>query len=458
MAFGVGGSTTRAGPAGLVAVLGALLVSATACEDSATEPPPPPPAVTLPLEPPQALVDCVSGASSQGALFELCLPALWNGQVVAWAHGYVDPGPGQPPNAPLELPDDEVAGAPVRDIARAIGNAAAGFYGYATTSYRRNGLVASEGAEDLAALAEFVRESVAGLAPTLDLPVRSFLVGASEGSLSTVLALEEGGGADFGGGMALCGPIGDFVGQIDHLGDFRAVFDHFFPGVMPGTAVEIPQGTVTLANWNARTSQIGAAIAADAAAAAQVFGVTGAAVDAADAGSAENVAVDLLRYSFMGTNDARATLGGNPFGNVDRVYEGSDDDAALNDGIGRFSRAPAAASAIESGYETSGRLRVPLVAMHTLQDPIVPFWHQSAYEEKVAQAGRGALLTTIPGQQFGHCRFTMPELLGGFASLVLSVSGRNLVTAPGLVPTPAAQRAFLELAEAHGAAPVIVTR
>ena len=34
--------------------------------------------------------------------------------------------------------------------------------------------------------------------------------------------------------LALCGPVGDFAGQIDYLGDFRVLFDYFFPGVIPG--------------------------------------------------------------------------------------------------------------------------------------------------------------------------------------------------------------------------------
>ena len=44
----------------------------------------------------------------------------------------------------------------------------------------------------------------------------------------------------FNGALAACGPVGDFAAQIDYLGDFRVLFDYFFPGVIPGGAVDVP--------------------------------------------------------------------------------------------------------------------------------------------------------------------------------------------------------------------------
>ena len=36
----------------------------------------------------------------------------------------------------------------------------------------------------------------------------------------------------------MCGPVGDFAYQVDHIGDFRAVFDYFFPGLMAGQGLD----------------------------------------------------------------------------------------------------------------------------------------------------------------------------------------------------------------------------
>jgi hypothetical protein len=428
------------------------------CGDSTTEPTPP--ATTdLPIAPPAALRDCVTSTSSAGALLEVCLPDLWNGEVIAWAHGYTNPGPDRPPYTALRLPSDDIGGSAVKDIVKGIGNPAAGYYGYASTSYRRNGLVAAEGAEDLRDLAVYLRQRVAGLAGDLELPVVSYLIGASEGGLSTVLALEEeSGSAGFDGGMALCGPIGDFRGQLDHMGDFRAVFDYFFSGVLPGdaTGIPTPEQTVTDARWDALREEIRAALAADPSGANQLFQVTGAAVDDADPGSPGDAAVDLLRYSFFGTNDARTVLGGNPFDNQARVYSGSLNDEALNVGVDRFGADPAALAVVEARYETSGRLLVPLVVMHTGRDPIVPSWHRTLYEARVTGVGSGPLLRTIESEQYGHCQFTLPELVGGFAGLVLAVTARNLATSSALFAGEAEQSEFLTLARRLGASPSIV--
>ncbi len=442
---------------GLVLAMGLGLA---ACGDSTTEPPlPPPPTPQLPVEPPQSLQDCVTGTSSEGALLEVCLPSLWNGEIVAWAHGYTNPGPNRPPRTPLALPGDEIGGTEIRDIARGIGNGVSGFYGYATTSYRRNGLVASEAAEDLEDLVAFARQNVDGLAGTVQLPVVSYLVGASEGGLSTALALEEGRSVEaYDGGMALCGPVGHFRRQLEHLGDFRVVFDYYFPGVMPGSAIGVPdpEEAITHARWDALQGEIRAALATDRTAAEQLFGVTGVALDDSDPESLSGAAVDVLRYSFFGTNDAAAVLGGNPFDNAERSYSGSDDDEALNAGVARFTADPTALANVEGQYETSGRLRVPLVAMHTTRDPIVPFWQQTLYENKVIQAGSGSRITALPSGQYGHCQFTLPELVAGFSALVVAVTSQNLATSAALFADVQAQREFLELARAYGAAPTIV--
>lgn len=435
----------------------ALLLGLAACGDSTTEPPPPP-ATELPVETPASLQACVTGTSGAGALMELCLPAVWNGEVIAWAHGYVNPGPDRPPHTPLALPGDAVEGTEFKDIARGIGTTATGFYGYASTSYRRNGLVAADAAADLEDLAAFLRQSLDGVFGTLDLPTVEYLVGASEGALSTVLVLEDGRTTPaFDGGLALCGPVGDFRRQLDHLGDFRAVFDVYFPALLPGdaTGVPDPEGTITEANWQGIRNEIRTALAADPEGAEDLFRITGVPVDETDPGSGVAAAVDVLRYSFFGTNDARAVLGGNPFGNADRVYVGSTDDAGLNAAVDRFMADEAARDAVDARYQTTGRLRVPLVALHTTRDPIVPFRHLELYEEKVALAGAGARFSTIPSQQYGHCRFTLPELFAAFSRLVLTVSGQNLTTSAALLAGPADQRDFLDLARAAGARPTI---
>ena len=93
-------------------------------------------------EPP--VVGCTD-RSWAGSLTRVCFPADWNGDLIIYAHGYVEP------QAPLAVPDNSIGGTPVEHLVNAIG------YAYATTSYRANGLVAEDAVTDLIALESMVK-------------------------------------------------------------------------------------------------------------------------------------------------------------------------------------------------------------------------------------------------------------------------------------------------------------
>lgn len=411
------------------------------------------------MEPTPALVACVTGVSTAGALLEMCLPEIWNGELLVWGHGYTNPGPSRPPFTPLALPSDEASGVAVRDIVRALGTETDGFYGYASTSYRRNGLVAPEAAQDLGDVSRWARTQLASLAAFEGfdaLPVRTYLVGASEGGLSTVLAAEgPDATATFGGALALCAPVGDFRRQINWFGDFRVAYDYFFPGLMPGTAVDIPDVQITEANWATVQQAIRSALDSEPVLAEQLVGVTGVPFEVENPETIQEAATEILRYSFFGTNDATEVLGGNPFENRATTYQGSSDDDALNAGVARHAADASALQAIASGFETSGAPHVPLVAMHTTGDPVTPFWHLERYAEKNATAG-GQTAQAIPVDRFGHCGFSLSELLAGFSFLVERVTAEALVTSSSVFPSRELQREFLELTGRHGGRPVVI--
>src|SRR5205823_3295627 len=70
-------------------------------------------------------------------------------------------------------------------------------------------------------------------------PSRVYLTGISEGGLITTLAIEQYPDI-YDGGLAAAGPIGDFRRQINYFGDFRVIFDYYFPGLVPGSAIAPP--------------------------------------------------------------------------------------------------------------------------------------------------------------------------------------------------------------------------
>lgn len=422
----------------LLAAAGTALGLAS-CADQPTAPPEPAAEPELLTVPSAVLPGCYQGEHPQsGALWEICVPHDWNGDVVLWAHGYVSP------TEALALPDDEVEGTPVWQIVTGLN------YVYAATSYRDNGLVAATAVDDLTDLRDIVAEKVGE-------PRYTYLVGGSEGALATALAIEQSPTA-FDGGMPTCGPIGSFRKQIDYFGDFRVVFDYFFPGIMPGTAISIPPEEMNQDRWDKYYAPtIRAAIAAHPDAARQLIEVTGAAVDPADPASVGETAVSLLWYSMFATNDAAAKLGGNPFGNRWRWYRGSDNDWRLNRRVARF-RADAVALAAMNAYETTGELKTPAVTIHTTGDPVVPYWHESLYNLKTLFSGTRLRLTSIPARAYGHCEFNVSQVLAGFAILVLRVSLRDLIAYNDVFPSAASRQRFLRLARDGGSNPEVRQR
>ncbi len=356
-----------------------------------------------PAQQAHAALPCTQGVLPGGALYLICVPpGSWNGDLVVYAHGYVAF------NQPLgfyniELPD----GSSIPELVLGLG------YAFATTSYRQNGLAVLEGVEDIKELVHAF-PAIAGRAPS-----RTYLTGVSEGGLIAALLAERAPGL-FSGVLAACGPIGNFRSQINYFGDFRVLFDYFFPSAIPGSPIHIPDEVI--GNWEAvYAPTVAAQLAANPAATAQLRRTSKATLDPADPVPG---ALQVLWYNVFATNDARDKLGGNPFDNRTRWYFGSNNDLRLNRRVQRFAADPAALAALLP-YETSGALTLPLITLHTTGDETIPFWHELLYLGKVRLSGNGSFLP-IPIFRYGHCNFTANEVLAAFGLLVWQTTGREV--------------------------------
>jgi hypothetical protein len=334
---------------------------------------------------------CVDGKLPGGALSRICVPLGWNGQLVVFAHGYV--APEQPITFyNLTLPDTSS----LPDVVQSLG------FAFATTSYRKNGLAILEGVDDMLELvAEFGKTHS---------PLRTYVSAVSEGSLVAALLAERSPDVFFGA-FAACGPIGSLNAQIDYIGNFRVLFDYFFPGVIPGSPIAIPPTVAT--NWySTYVPAIIAALAANPARAVELLRVAKAPFDPANPSTIANTTLDALWYNVFATNDAVHKLGGNPFGNKLTLYFGSTNDLRLNLRVERFIAAPAALAALRA-YRTSGNLSIPLVTLHTTGDDVIPIWQELLYLLKADPSGRGRFIP-LPVARYGHCSFTTGEVLGAF--------------------------------------------
>jgi pimeloyl-ACP methyl ester carboxylesterase len=345
------------------------------------------------------------GIQESGSIYRICMPATgYNGMLVVWAHGFQHAG------TPVSIPEDQLCGGDfcLPEIANGLG------FAFATNSYSKTGLAVLQGKADLLDLVK-IFEAKHGK------PQKVYLIGASEGGLITALSLEQHPDV-YSAGVAACGPIGDFPAQINYLGDARATFEYFFPGLIPGDPFN-PSPSLT-ANWESFYESTVKPAVFDPAKRHQLdqwVKVAQLPFDAANYLETVEVSVrDALHYSVVNLNDAAATIGGFPFDNSLRWYSGSDNDLLLNIFVRRIAASPAALAEMRAHYNTTGVLSRPLITLHTLRDQQVPYWHEQLYFVKTLFAG--SFLSkhlNVPVDRFEHCNFTKEEAIFSFALMLL---------------------------------------
>jgi len=350
----------------------------------------------------------------------VCVPDSdsWNGILVVYAHGYVAP------QKPLALPTEELGRVTEPGEPTLIEMLLDWGFAFATTSYSKNGYAVEQADADLDRL---VDTFAAGYGP---LPVQVLLVGASEGGLITVQQIEQDPLERYQGGLALCGPVAGMPYQVKYLGDFRAVFDYFFPEVFNFGTVDGPTLSTheaALDAWSIYTPTISSAILEQPFRTNQLFRVTRAARAWSDPqGTAVETTLQVLFYNFFGMGDAIETTGGVPYDNQDTWYWGSFNDWRLNREIEHVKGKNKAIRYTEDFYEPTGEVSRPLVTLHTTHDPAVPYRHELTYAYRVRKSGSEANVTQIPVLRYGHCEFSAEEVLGAFGLLVYQTTATTV--------------------------------
>jgi pimeloyl-ACP methyl ester carboxylesterase len=354
-------------------------------------------------------VNCTQETLPSGEIIQICVPARWNGELILYAHGYVTEF------EPLRLPQEAATYVPLY--------ASQGF-AFATTSFRQNGLAIQSGLEDIVNLrSRFIQRH--------GQPKEIYLTGGSQGGLITTLGLERYPEL-FSGGLSLCGPCGYFQGQINYYGNFRVLFDYFFPGVLPGNAIDFPDELIL--NWQrVYIPKVIAAISQNPTATLKVLRTAQAPYDPTDPQTITQTVIGVLAYDVLNIRNAVHVLGGQPFDNRIQVYFGTGsfwEDLQLNRRVQRYSADKAALLTIKNNYETSGDLNKPLITGHTTKDPIQLYWHLPLYQAKTVLQGKSSFFTPISVQRYGHCTFTEAEIAAGFFELLQKVKGQQPVNAP----------------------------
>ncbi|MGE5360498.1 MAG: hypothetical protein ACM3NQ_15890 [Bacteroidales bacterium] len=332
-----------------------------------------------------------SGKIGPGSLYEIAMPALvpWNGELVVYAHGIVDP------TLPVRLPAIE----PLRDFLTSQG------FAVVYSSYSQNGFAVKDGVQRTHQLRGI-------FASRMGQPARTYLFGHSLGAL-IALELAERYPDQYDGAMPACGLIGGSPAELAYIGDARVLFDYFFPGVAPGMPFNSPPN----ANLGPVIQALSTGFGAPDFKTVQFAN----AAKLPASGPSEIVTAGATVIGFgvvFGNNLIALTNGHVPYDNTETVYSGSFNDTALNAGVARFEGGPAGLNYLARYYTPTGLLRVPVVTVHTTRDPVVPFFHEQMYAKTVQDAGASQFLLQRSVDSFGHCTFAKGEDIQAFLALV----------------------------------------
>jgi hypothetical protein len=342
--------------------------------------------------------EVVDGQFGPGALYRLVRPTNWNGRLFLYAHGAVDK------SAPVALPPE---GDLIINILASQGVAVA------FSSFSENGWAVKDGAQRTHQLLGIFKSRFGS-------PTRVYIGGASMGGLITIKLVEQYPRA-FAGALPVCAVAGGTRQQHDYTGNTRALFDFFYPGVLPGSAGGVPPGTditnavVLPAIATMQTNPGGAFAIASIEQTPVPYSNPAELLEsiatalAGNAGSYNNIVTELHGMPYFDNRNVNYTSGVLPAPLL----------TAINAYVGRFDAAPSALNYMDKYYKPSGDLRIPMVMLSTSRDPIIPGFHQTSYLNLVTASGNSSLLLQRSINRYGHCNFTPEELGTAFTDLVL---------------------------------------
>lgn len=339
----------------------------------------------------------IRGTIGPGAQYEIAMPTgPWNGELVVFAHGMASP------NEPVSLPD----AASLANLVTSQG------FALIYSSFSENGYAVKDGMQRTHQLRGVFTSRVRR-------PTRTYLVGASLGGLISVMLAERFPG-QYDGVLSLSGLLGGGLEDMRYLTDARILFEYFFPGVIPGTPLYVPPG-VDFSPGGATYMAIYSALMGGLFSPGQPtlqFANT-AKLPAANIPEIVSAGMYAMGFCVIHINGVLELTNGHlAYDNTSTVYSGSADDAALNAGVARYSSDPSAVKYMLRYYTPTGELRVPVVALHTARDPIVPVFHMAMYAEAVEKAGASEYLLQRIIDAFGHGGFPDADVAAGFDTMV----------------------------------------
>ena len=327
---------------------------------------------------------------TDGAEFRVDIPANWNHSLVVYYHGYA--------LVPTHFGKGQASGAtkPFLDRGYAVIQSGFSVYGWALPQAY---------VETEALRKSFVKQH--------GQPRETYVSGQSMGGALTMMTLERDP-EPYNGALNLCGAVLPTNEWAQRRFALAAAFQYYFPGILPNLA----PAPVNFVESDALKAKLLAALKADPAKAAIMQRLTALYRD-------QDVA-HLMQYVVYQVSDFSRKGGGNPVDNANWIYTGTgtaEEDYRLNDGVKRYNADPKARAWMIRNYTATGRLKKPMLAVHTVYDTLIPANSLAEYSERVSEAGSTNYFTQQYVDHIGHCAFTSDEIGRAFDELVGWVHG-----------------------------------
>ncbi|MGN7099460.1 hypothetical protein [Brevundimonas diminuta] len=352
---------------------------------------------------------CWSGRAAKGGYYWIAVPENWNGSLIVHAHG--GPRTGAP------RADD-----PLEDLERFSMTVKEGF-AWAGSTYRRGGYGVRMAAEDTDDLRQIFWDAFGR-------PRRTILHGQSWGGnvaakAAELYARDAEGRVVWDGVVLTSGVLAGGTEAYRFRADLRAVYQYYCQNHPAPDEAQYPVWQGLPEGVRLTRAQL----------AERVKACTGVGLAETErspeqtqrladilnvVGIGEGQLVSHLAWgTFLFQDLVQKRLDGlNPFDNSRTVYQGSHDDAALNAGVERFAADPMAVARLAYDADLSGLIVAPTITIHGKDDPTAFVWHQAAYRDRVASAGRSELLVQTFTNEAEHSALSPPEYVAVFDALM----------------------------------------
>jgi pimeloyl-ACP methyl ester carboxylesterase len=324
-----------------------------------------------------------------GAAYRIDIPTDWNHSLVVFYHGYAE----RPPEFHIA---DRLNSQVLPMFQR--------HYAIVQSGYSLPGWALQQAYPETEQLRRY-------FVKTYGQPRETYVAGGSMGGALVMVTLELNP-KPYLGGLDLCGAVGPSYEPFQRRFAWRAAFDYYFPGVMPPL---VPAPT-NFEETQALRDKVLAALRANPTAAAELRGLM-------DLHTDNEVAHDMVYFTYV-LSDMTKRANGNPFDNRNYLYTGTNpantaSDYALNDGVRRYAADPRARQYLMQHYTPNGHLGRPMLALHTVYDPVIPANTLALYAHQVEMAGAAQNLVQQYVHRDGHCTFSADEVGRAFDELVV---------------------------------------